>query len=326
MEHKKVLITRIFPAIGEKMLKEAGFEVTCWNEDYPMTQDQLITKAKEHDAIFCTITEKIDQHFFNECPSIKVVSQFAVGYDNIDIAAATRLGIPVGYTPEVLSEATADTAFGLMIATARKMTFLHKTIAKGDWSFFKPTAFLGMELSNKTLGVYGLGRIGMAMARRCRGAYNMQIIYNNRKPNAIAEKELQATYVSFDELLKQSDVLSVHCALTPETTGVFNKEAFGKMKNSSIFINTSRGMVHNEIDLLEALTLKQIWGAGLDVTNPEPMQPNNPLLDMENVTILPHIGSASAEARDKMAKLAATNIIEFFKHKRMIHAVNPEVL
>jgi len=203
---------------------------------------------------------------------------------------------------------------------------MHKKIRQGEWSHFRPKANLGFELKNKTLGIFGLGRIGMEMAIRCKGAYNMNIIYTNRKPNTEAEKKLNAKQVSFDELLQQSDVVSVHCALSSETKGIFDKAAFAKMKPTSIFINTSRGPVHNEDDLLEALQSGTIWGAGLDVTNPEPMIKNNPLLDMENVAILPHIGSATIEAREEMSRLAAMNIVEFYKNNRIPNFVNPEVM
>ena len=323
---KRVLISRIFPEVGAERLRSAGFTVTAWDQDRPMTQDELIVQAKQHDALFCTLSDKIDKRFLTECQNLDIVSQFAVGYDNIDIAEATRLGIPVGYTPDAMSEATADIAFGLMIATSRKMFYMHKQILEGKWNYFRPHANLGMELTGKTLGIMGLGRIGMEMAKRCKGAYNMDVIYHNRTRNLTAEHALDAKYVEFAELLRQSDVISVHCALTPETREVFNMAAFNQMKPTAIFINTSRGMVHNEHDLIDALNAGTIWGAGLDVTNPEPMQPNNPLLQMENVTVLPHIGSATMEARGKMAEMAAENIIEFYRNNRVPHIVNPEVM
>lgn len=326
MENKKILISRMFPEIGTELLRNAGFSVTTWNEDRPMTQDELIEKAKMHDALYCASTEKIDKKFFSECSHLDIISQYAVGYDNIDISEATRLGIPIGYTPDAMSEATADIAFGLMIATSRKMFYLYKKIINGEWSYFRPKANLGMELKNKTLGIYGLGRIGMKMAERCKGAYNMKILYQNRTRNLRAEQELQAAYVDFNSLLTKSDVISVHCSLSAETKGVFNKAAFSQMKPSSIFINTSRGLVHNELDMIEALKAGIIWGAGLDVTNPEPMQPDNQLLQMENVAILPHIGSATNEARAEMARLAANNIIGFYKNNRIPHIVNPEIM
>ncbi len=326
MQNKKIFISKLFPEIGAELLKNAGFHVTSWNEDRPMTPEELIESAQLHDALFCAGSDLIDKRFLNACSHLDIISQFAAGYDNIDIAEATRLGIPIGYAPNAMSEATADVAFGLMIATARKMFYMHKQIINGAWSYFKPKAHLGMELKNKTLGIYGLGRIGMEMAKRCKGAYNMSIIYHNSKPNVMAEKELDATYVDFDQLLSESDVISVHCSLNDKTKGLFNKDAFSKMKPTSIFINTSRGMVHNETDLMEALKTNTIWGAGLDVTNPEPMDSNNPLLHMENVSVLPHIGSATIEARDEMARLAATNIIAYYTHKTIPHVVNPEAI
>lgn len=326
MINRKVLITRIFPENAAEMLKNAGFEITLWNEERPMSQEEMIEKAKSHNALFCTLSDKIDKHFIEKCSHLEIISQFGVGYDNIDIAEATRLKIPVGYTPDVLSDATADIAFGLMIATSRKMFFLHKQIINNQWNYFKPNANLGLELKNKTLGIFGLGRIGFKMAERCKGAYNMKIIYHNRKPNTDAEKALNATYVDFDTLLSQSDVVSVHCALTPETKGIFNINVFRQMKPTSIFINTSRGMVHNEVDLIEALKKGIIWGVGLDVTNPEPMKSDNELLQMENVSVLPHIGSATIETRFKMAEIAARNIIDYYNSKNFKCIVNPEVL
>lgn len=320
---KKILATRIFPEVGIQLLKDEGFSVTVWNENRLMTRQELVENAKSHNALFCTLTDKIDKEFLEQCNHLEIISQFGVGFDNIDIDEATRLEIPVGNTPDVLSEATADIAFGLMIATSRKMFYLHKSIERGEWKYFTPNAHLGIELKNKTLGIFGLGRIGLEMGRRCKGAYNMNIIYHNRTRNLFAEEELGAHFVSFDELLAQSDVLSAHCALTDETKGIFNKEAFELMKPTSIFINTARGAVHNETDLIDALQWHRIWGAGLDVTNPEPMHPDNPLLSMENVSVLPHIGSGNEETRAKMSILAAQNIIGFYKYNRVPHLVNP---
>jgi glyoxylate reductase len=322
---KKVLVTRIFPQSGIDRLVEEGFNVTQWDKERPMTPSEMIEMAKMNDALFCTLTDKIDGDFLHACSHLEMISQFGVGYDNIAIAEATRLGIAVGNTPDVLSEATADIAFGLMIATSRKMFWLHKTIERGEWSYFSPNAHLGIDIKGKTLGILGLGRIGFEMAKRCKGAYCMEVIYHNRAQNLMAEKELSARYVGFDELLGQSDVLSVHCALTPETNGLFDKMVFEKMKPTAIFINTARGAVHNEPDLIEALKTGQLWGAGLDVTNPEPMMPDNPLLKMENVCVLPHVGSGTAEVRSKMSLMTAENIIGFYRDGKVPHLVNPEV-
>jgi glyoxylate reductase len=322
----KVLVTRNLPVPGIEMLQKEGFSVTAWPLDRPMTDQELITESKKHNVILCVSADNIGTNFINTCSHLEMISQFAVGYDNIDVPLATKFGIPIGYAPGAMNEATADIAFGLMIAVARKFFYMHKGILKGEWTYFKPNANLGFEFNQKTLGVFGLGRIGLAMARRCKGAYNMNIIYCNRKANPEAERLYAAKQVSFDHLLTQSDVISVHSALNRETREVFNKAAFNKMKSSAIFINTARGGVHNEQDLIDALNKGTIWGAGLDVTNPEPMKRDNPLLEMENVCILPHIGSATIEARNEMSRMAAENIISYYKNNTVPNIVNPEVL
>jgi glyoxylate reductase len=326
MQEIKIFVTRIIPDTGIDLLKKEGFSVTIWPHDRPIPSADLIAEGKKANAVLCISTDKIDEAFFTACKHLDIVSQFAAGFDNINVAAATRLGIPLGYAPGAMSDATADIAFGLMLSVSRKFFYMHKRIIKGEWSHFRPVANLGMELKGKTLGIYGMGRIGIEMAKRCKGAYDMKIIYHNRKPNKEAEKLLGASWVSFDDLLGQSDVLSAHCALTNETRGIFNRETFSKMKPTAIFVNTARGPVHNEEDLLEALNNGTIWGAGLDVTNPEPMRKDNPLLEMENVAILPHIGSATIEARSEMSRLAAVNIIEFYRNRKVPNIINPEVL
>jgi glyoxylate reductase len=322
----KVFISRDIPEIALTSLQQNGFDVKAWPHEHPMPQSELIAEAKKVNALLCTVSGKIDKTFLNECSHLEIISQFGAGYDNIDVAEATRLKIPVGNTPNVTSAATADVAFALMITASRKMFYLHKTIAKGEWGYFKPKANLGFELTGKTLGIFGMGKIGMEMAKRCQGAYDMPILYHNRKRNPEAEEKFGAKYVSLDELLQQSDVLSVHCILSEETKGFFNKSLFSKMKPSAIFLNTSRGLVHNEEDLIEALRNKQIWGAGLDVTNPEPMRADNPLLSMENVSILPHVGSGTVETRSNMSRLAALNIIEYYTKGVIPNLVNPESL
>lgn len=321
----KVFISRDIPSIGIDLLSKAGHDVVICPYDRPLTQIELIEYCKESDALLCMFSDKIDKKFLNECKHLKVIAQYAVGYDNIDVDEATRLGIPISNTPDVLSNATADIAFLLMLVVSRKAFHLHKAILRGEWDFFRPKAHLGIELNNKILGVFGLGRIGLEMAKKCKSAYNMDVIYCNRSRNYIAEKLLNARLVSFDELLKESDVISVHCSLNNETKGKFNIEAFKKMKATAIFINTARGQIHNEQDLIEALTDRLILGAGLDVTNPEPMAPDNPLLFMENVAVLPHVGSATVEARDAMAKICAENIIAGLRGEKIPDVVNPEV-
>ena len=321
----KVFITREIPAAGLTLLKEQGLEIREWKEKRELTEEEFITNCQWADGILLSGRRRVDAAFLKTCPHLKVISLFSVGYDNVDINAASALKIPVGNTPDVLTQATANTAFLLMIATSRKAFFHHKRIQKGDWDFFEPTANLGISLYGKTLGVFGLGNIGFEMARLCKASYGMDIIYHNRSHNEKAEQEFGARYVSFDELLAQSDVLSVHANLTEELKGIFDKTAFDKMKPDAIFINTARGGIHNEADLKAALLSKTIWGAGLDVTNPEPMDKNNSLLYMPNVCVLPHIGSAVQETRDAMAVLAAQNLIAGLKGEKLPKCVNPEV-
>jgi lactate dehydrogenase-like 2-hydroxyacid dehydrogenase len=321
----KVFITRTIPEAGIKLLKEAGCIITMNTERRNLSTGELISISQQNDIVLNGGFDKMREDYFKECTHLKLLSLMTVGYDNIDIAAATKYKIPVSNTPGVLSNATADTAFLLMIATSRKAFYKYKTIVDGEWGFYDPTANLGIEIDNKTLGILGLGKIGLVMAKKCKAAYGMHIIYHNRSRNEAAEKEVDATYVSFDELLQQSDILSVHANLSEETRGMFNKDAFSKMKPTSIFINTARGGLHNEADLLEALQNNVIWGAGLDVTNPEPMAKDNPLLFMPNVCVLPHIGSAVAETRDAMATLAAKNFIAGMRGERLPNIVNPEV-
>lgn len=320
----KVFVTRVIPAAGKKILEDAGLSITEWTEKRALSRDELIAHCLDHDALLSAST-KIDSAFLNACKHLKVIALLSVGFDNVDIAEASRLKIPVGNTPGVLSKATADAAFLLMLATSRKAFYQHKKIARGEWGFFEPTADLGIELDGKTLGVFGLGKIGEEMARRCRGAYGMKIIYHNRSRNEQAERELGAEWVSFEDLLSQSDVLSVHTALTAETKGKFNLESFKKMKSNAIFVNTARGSIHVEKDLKSALKQGLIWGAGLDVTDPEPMDPLNPLLDFPNVSVLPHIGSATLETRNAMAELAANNIVAGLKGEQLPYPVNPEI-
>lgn len=319
----KVFIPKPIPEIGVRLLKEAGHEVTLY-EGPPLSREEMVGACRVHDALLGAGFSKLDADLLEACRHLKVIALFSVGYDNVDVAAATRLKIPVGNTPGVLSNATADTAFLLMLAVSRKAFYLHNTIAKGEWGTSDITS-LGVELNGKTLGIFGMGSIGTLLAQKCAGAYGMKVIYHNRGRNEEAEQKSGAVWVSFEDLLGKSDVLSVHAALTPETKGRFDKKAFSSMKPSAIFINTARGGIHNEQDLTEAVKTGVIWGAGLDVTNPEPMDKNNPLLFMPNVAVLPHIGSATVEARNGMATIAARNIIAGLKGERLPHAVNPEV-
>ena len=318
----KIFVTRVLPDEGLSLLRDAGHTLTIHAEKRELTRDELVSMCQGQDGLLSAGHNKLDADFFKACPNLKMVALYSVGYDHVDLAAAAKAGVPVSNTPGVLSQATADTSFLLMLAVSRKAFFLHRQIAAGNWGFYEPTANLGIELTGKTLGVFGLGKIGFEMAKRCRGAYDMNIIYHNRSANAEAEQQLNAKYVSFGDLLAQSDVLTVHAALTPETRGLFAKAVFEQMKPTSIFINAGRGALHNEEDLLDALEQGTIWGAGLDVTNPEPMLPTNPLLDLPNVAVLPHIGSATVEARTAMARIAALNMLAGLEGRELPNPVS----
>lgn len=321
----KVFINKNIPEAGIKLLQDKGISFTINPTENLLSREEFIKICQEHDALLNVGTNKLDEDFFQQCPNLKGIALFSVGFDSVNIPSANSRKIPVGNTPDVLSRATSDVAFLLMQSVARKSFFNHKRILIDDWGSFDPLANLGQELYGKTLGIFGLGRIGFEMAQKCKAAFGMNIIYHNRSRKEDAEKELDARFVDFETLLAESDVLSVHANYTSDNNELFNKNAFARMKSNSIFINTARGKFHNEEDLFDALTHNIIWGAGLDVTNPEPMKSDNPLLSLPNCCVLPHIGSATYEARNGMAVCAAQNIIALFENKKMPFCVNEEV-
>ena len=317
----KVFISGNIAESGIKILEQNDIDLVRWKEPRQISTEELIDACQNVDALVSVGPNKIDSEFLHACKHLKVIALHSVGFDNVDVDTAKKLNIPIGNTPGVLSGATADTAFLLMLAVSRKAFYLHKKIINGQWENYEPTPELGIELNGKTLGIFGMGNIGLEMAKKSIGAYGMRVIYHNRNKNEEAEQTIEATYVSFEELLEKSDVLSVHTALTPETKGKFNLSVFEKMKPQSIFINTARGGIHNEKDLIKALNEKLIWGAGLDVTNPEPMNADNPLLQMESVAVLPHVGSATYETRSAMANLVAENVIAGLRGEKLPHEV-----
>ncbi|WP_294232274.1 D-glycerate dehydrogenase [uncultured Chryseobacterium sp.] len=321
----KVFITKRIPEAGIQLLKDAGLEIFI-SEHENLSHEEWLNYCKGSDMILSVGSEfRYDQAFFNNCPEVKAIALYSVGFDHVDVKEATARNIPVGNTPDVLSKATSDVAFLLMQSVARRASYNFGKVKSGNWGDFDPLHALGQELYGKTLGIFGLGRIGMEMAKKSKTAFGMEIIYHNRSHNDEAEKELGARYVSFDELITQSDVLSIHANFKPEQKELFNASVFEKMKENAIFINTARGGFHNQKDLYDALAEHKIWGVGLDVTNPEPMFKDDPMLELSNVCVLPHIGSATVEARTGMAKIAAANLIAFSKGEPMPASVNPEV-
>lgn len=321
----KVFVNKRIPEIGIHMLEDAGLEVFIPKHEN-LSHEEWLSYCKSHDAILSVGGGfKFDKDFFKECPNIKAIALYSVGYDHVDVQEAIHRNVPVGNTPDVLSRATSDVAFLLMQSVARRASYNFEKVKSGNWGDFDPLHALGQELYGKTLGIFGLGRIGFEMAKKSKAAFDMDIIYHNRHRNEEAEKELNARYVSFEELIAQSDVLSIHANFKPEQKELFNSSVFEKMKKNAIFVNTARGGFHNQKDLYNALVEKKIWGAGLDVTNPEPIFKDDPILELSDVCVLPHIGSATEEARNGMAKLAAQNIISFSKGEKMPTCINPEV-
>ncbi|CAM5223026.1 Glyoxylate reductase OS=Ureibacillus acetophenoni OX=614649 GN=SAMN05877842_12018 PE=3 SV=1 [Ureibacillus acetophenoni] len=317
----KVLITRkIAEPIIEKIQEYADVDV--WDqEDVQIPRDILENKISEIDGLFCLITESIDASLIDKAPNLKVISNMAVGYNNIDVDTATKKGIMVTNTPDVLTETTADLTFTLLMATARRLVEASDFLRDGKWETWSPNLLTGQDIYGATIGIIGMGRIGEAVARRTKG-FNMNLLYHNRSRNPDVEQELGATYVSMETLLSESDFVVVMTPYTAETRNLITAEQLKLMKKSAILINTARGGIVNEADLYEALVNGVIWGAGLDVFEKEPVPADHPLLTLPNVVTLPHIGSASIATRLKMANLAAENLILALKGEKPKHLVN----
>ena len=306
----KVCVTRAIPDRGLALLREANIELNIWPNELPPKPDELRELVSECDGILSLLSDKIDAHIMDSAgPQLKVISNFAVGYNNIDVKEARRRGIKVGNTPDVLTEATADLAFALLISSARRLGEAQKYVKDGAWQTWRPLGHIGQDLKGKTLGIFGMGRIGAALAQRCVGGWGMKVIYCSRTQKPECESRLNVQRVDFKTLLKTSDFISVHAPLTPETKHIFNRKAFNLMKDHAVFVNTARGGLHHQTDLYEALESGQIFAAGLDVTDPEPMSANEPLLSLPNCIVLPHIGSGTISSREAMSEIAAENII-----------------
>ncbi|MEC5424925.1 D-glycerate dehydrogenase [Virgibacillus sp. C22-A2] len=291
---------------------ETKFEFRMWEkENEPVPRRVLIQELKEVDGLLCLLTEKVDKDLLEAAPQLKIIANMAVGYDNITIDSANDRGVVVTNTPDVLTETTADLTFTLMLATARRIVEAADYIRSDRWEHWSPYLLAGSDIHHKTIGIVGMGRIGEAVARRAKG-FGMSVLYHNRSRKIEAEKELQAKYTSFDQLLKEADFVVSMVPLTDSTRKIFNREAFGKMKSSAIFINASRGGTVDEDDLLEALQTKEIKAAGLDVYTEEPIRGDHPLMNLTNAVCFPHIGSASIETRTAMLQLCLENLAGYF--------------
>jgi glyoxylate reductase len=319
----KVFITSKIPQIGIDLLQKKGYELKIHNKPEPISESNLIKQAKDSDAILSMLTLKINKSIIESCKNLKVISNFAVGYNNIDVEYATQKGIAVTNTPGVLTEATANIAMSLILATSRRIIESDKFMREGKFKGWEPLLLLGQEIKDKTLGILGAGRIGESVARKAY-AFGMKIIYNSVDRNESMDNELRAKKVSLDTLVKKSDILSLHIPLTPMTFHIIGNNELLKMKPTSIIINTARGEVVDEKFLIEMLKKKKIYAAGFDVYEGEP-KVNTELLKLENVVVLPHIGSATIETRNSMAIIAANNIISVLSKKPAAYTVNPLV-
>ncbi|WP_221566649.1 D-glycerate dehydrogenase [Alkalihalobacillus sp. TS-13] len=321
MDNPSVFITRKVPEDTIAPLREVA-DVKMWDyEDTPVPRDILLEEAETATALYTILSDGIDRELFERAKHLKVVGNLAVGYDNVDVGAATEHGVVVCNTPDVLTDTTADLAFALLMAAARRIPEAEQYIKEGKWGNWSPLLLAGQDIHHKTLGIVGMGRIGESVAKRATG-FEMEILYHNRSRNEKAEKELGATYALFDEILERADFVLNLTPLTSETKGMFNRNVFSKMKKNAIFLNVGRGGAVVEEDLVAAIKQGDIAGAGLDVFQKEPIPEDHPLVQLPNVVCLPHIGSASVETRKAMCSLTARNIRNVLSGERPEAAVN----
>ena len=318
-----IFMTRRLPTIAIKMLEEDGHDLEIYEGDAPPSKEEIIQGVKGKDVLICLLTDPIDKDVIDASPNLKIIANYAVGYDNIDVEYATKKGIVVTNTPGVLTETVADLTWALMLSIARRICEGDEFMRQGKFKGWAPLLMLGGDIYGKTLGIIGAGRIGRAVARRAKG-FNMNVIYYSRHRNEEIEREANAEYVSFDELLSRADFISLHVPLTKETYHMIGWDELKKMKPTAYLINTARGKCIDEEALYKALKNGIIAGAALDVFENEPLV-HEGLKKLKNVVITPHIGSASLETRTKMAEMVAENVIAVLKGKKAPNCVNPEV-
>ena len=323
MPKPKVLVTRVPPGSALERLREEC-EVWMWEEDTAMPRDLLLEKVRDAEGLHCIFLDGVNEELLAAAPRLRAVSTYAAGMENIDLGACTTRGIPVGYTPGAVTEATADIAFGLMLAASRRLMEASRYVTAGKWRDWSPTTMIANDVFRKTLGIVGMGRIGQAVARRARG-FEMTILYHNRKPDPEAERKLGASYRSLADLLAESDIVVLAPPLTPETRHMINDEALARMKPASYLINVGRGPIVDSAALFRALSEGKIRGAALDVTEPEPIPPDHPLLTLDNCLIIPHIGTATWETRSLMTEISVSNLLRMLGGEPPLHCANPEV-
>jgi len=323
MAKPKVFVTRIIRDKGLDLVKEAC-QADIWPGELPPDRETLLERVRGLDGLLCLLTDRIDGEVMDTAgPGLKVISNHAVGFDNIDMVAATERGIPVGNTPGILTDATADMAFALMMAAGRRVVEAEKFLRAGKWKTWGPSLLLGVDFAGATLGIVGFGRIGQAVANRAIG-FGMRILYYDHSASPTVPG-LHAALTDLDTLLRESDFVSLHVPLTPETRKMVNADFLAKMKPNAVLVNTSRGGVLDQTALYETLRAERIFAAALDVTDPEPLPLDSPLLELDNCLIVPHIASASVQSRDMMAYLSAKNLIAGLNGEKLPHCVNPEV-
>ncbi len=320
----KVFITRRIPEAGLELLRPSC-DIEVWPDEMPPPREVMLNKAPNIEGLFALITDRVDREFMDAAPNLKVISNLAVGYDNIDVGAATARGIPVGNTPGVLTEATADLAFALLLATARQLIPGAEYVHAGKWKTWSPLEMLGPDVHHATLGIVGLGRIGLEVAKRAKG-FDMRVLYYNTRRATDKEEQYRIEYRDLDDLLAESDFVSLHAPLTPETHHLMNKRRLGLMKKTAVLINTARGPVVDPDALYDALSSHAIWAAGLDVTEPEPLPATHRLLTLRNCIVVPHLGSASFASRDGMARMAAENLLAGLEGRRLTASPNQDEL
>ena len=316
----KVLVTRKIPEKGLDMLR-ARYETVINPEDRVMTKEEILAEVRDADALLCLLTDRIDAEIIDVAPDLRVISNYAVGYNNIDTDYAARKGIAVTNTPGVLTETTADLAWALLMAIARRIPESDVFMRQGRFRGWAPMLMLGSDVHGKTLGIIGMGDIGTAVARRAKG-FGMRVLYHNRNRRPEAEREIGAEYVSLEKLMSESDYISLHVPLTPETMNMLDRDMLELMKPSAYLINTARGEIIDEKHLIEMLKRRRIMGAALDVFHGEPLNVNSELYELDNVVLAPHIGSASLETRTEMAVMAAQAVIDVLEGRRPKNLVN----
>jgi glyoxylate reductase len=319
-----VAVTRIIPKAGLRLVNEAC-EVRLWREDMPPSPAQLTDLLRGCVGALTLLTERIDGAVLDREPGLKVVSNLAVGYDNVDVPAATARGVAICNTPGVLTETTADATWALLMAAARRTVEGVDYVRAGKWLTWSPTVLLGQDIHHATLGIVGFGRIGKEVAKRARG-FEMRLLAYDVYRDEEAARALGAEFVELDDLLRQSDFVTLHVSLTEETRHLIDARALGLMKPTAILVNAARGPVVDTDALVAALRDGTIFAAGLDVTDPEPLPGDHPLVSLPNATIVPHTASGTVATRDKMAELAARNLVAVLRGERPPSIVNPEVL